>query len=1321
MAEDRDRAGEVVGDYQLLERMDRGGAGGLYRAERRGTDRLVALRLLDPERTRDPIQRDRFLLEACLATRLSHPNVATLHAGGQDLSTGAFYLSTEFVSGGNLYQRVEASGPLDTDEALELGLALARALAAASLEGVLHTAISPSNILYAPAQGETAACWKLAGFGLANGFGDAARTQQLSQTLWPTTPPEIWAAEAFDGRADVYSLGRTLYYALCGEWGYPAQPEGESAWRRAHLRQPSEDSLANELVPLHELRADLPAALSQLVHELIGVDPESRPASAVEVGRRLEEVAALERLAAGPPDLPPAPAPPVRKRRWPRLLHREVELGQLSEAVHACLDRRGSCLVFSGPGGIGCSRLLDEAADLVAEGGLRVLRATCTGQPMGLPQDLLRELLGGEQGLTPAAIGERLGALAGQEGIVLACDVVRRLLGSGDLPPQGELSLHPTVLAGLFASAAERGPLALLVDELHRADPASAEFLVALAQVSEDVPLLVLAGTRDSIPQEVLEKLCARTPTRWCPVSRLGSKDMRRLARASLGHCAPPLPPPAVEASIQRAQGLPAVPIRVTQRALASGALSLNAGAVDVRIDELQALGRELLTELQSELHAEARGSASSLPGGGFFELPTLDSEVEPAPIEAASRSADLDEEVSLSVDEACSLRSANAVQPALRSLHAAWGQWQAGRISERVAWRVGVELAHTHRLLAHELESAHSVAREARRIANACQAARGSLRAFCEELWLQLLSGQAVRAGEQLHELEDGPLTACMAHVAQSADPCDQRALASLEIAWGATHSRLSRFVQGVDDTRAEHAEAATQHLDRARQLAAQTGAVDLYAIVFQVQGDHVLHLGADLKEARRLIEESLRLKKQLGDLAGMARSYGSLARIATLSDPPRRAEAIAAYEEDLKLALQLDDHRGVGVVSNGLGELYEELYAEEPSQLRLQKAEEAFQRAGVAALRTGNRVDEAISGFYYGRFLSRTRGEHAWALRELEQALARLEAIGNARMIQATQEVLTSVREAAARESQAEEGSKKRIGHYEILGKLGQGGMGVVYRARDTRSGALVALKVLRRADAEQSQSEVERFQLEAQAAQRLRHPNLVGLVEHGQAEDGRWYMALDLVEGESLSQLLARDGPLPPGEAVWLTGCLADALAYAHEQGVLHRDVKPHNVMMATDGTPLLTDFGLAMLQDEGDPRLTHTGALLGTPAYMAPEQVHGVRAAQGWPTDVYALGAALHEMLTGAPPFVADSLAGLLLRIVDDSPPAIRVPQVNRALQALIHKCLAKSPSDRFATAGLMARALDAWLQNHERTIPPGAFARAKHWLSHRFSR
>ncbi len=277
-------------------------------------------------------------------------------------------------------------------------------------------------------------------------------------------------------------------------------------------------------------------------------------------------------------------------------------------------------------------------------------------------------------------------------------------------------------------------------------------------------------------------------------------------------------------------------------------------------------------------------------------------------------------------------------------------------------------------------------------------------------------------------------------------------------------------------------------------------------------------------------------------------------------------------------------------------------------------------------------------------------------------------------------------------------------RIGDYVIEELLGAGGMGRVYRARDVNLDRALALKVLRTGGSATDEEKI-RFQREARSAAKLRHPGIVTI--HGFGIDrGFAYFTMDLIDGPTLDHRLD-DGPLPVEEAVRIAGAIARAVDYAHQSGVLHRDLKPSNVLLAGE-VPKLMDFGLARAtSDEDATRLTQSGMILGTPAYMAPEQAAGRVDAIDARTDVYGLGVLLYEMLSGELPFGGDSPMAVVHRILHDdpAPPSRHRPEVDREAEAICLKAMARRPEDRYDTAGELADDLRRHAQGQETIARP----------------
>jgi hypothetical protein len=285
--------------------------------------------------------------------------------------------------------------------------------------------------------------------------------------------------------------------------------------------------------------------------------------------------------------------------------------------------------------------------------------------------------------------------------------------------------------------------------------------------------------------------------------------------------------------------------------------------------------------------------------------------------------------------------------------------------------------------------------------------------------------------------------------------------------------------------------------------------------------------------------------------------------------------------------------------------------------------------------------------------------------------------------------------------------------IADYEVLGVLGQGGMGVVYQAWHTKLKRVVALKMVL-AGAHASAEDLARFRVEAEAAARLAHPNIAQVHEVG-AQDGLPFLALEYVEGSSLAQKL-QGTPLPARPAAHLIETLARAMHHSHQRGIIHRDLKPANVLLAQDGTPKITDFGLAKLIVGGSDQ-TCSGALLGTPAYMAPEQAGGKTREIGPPVDIYALGAILYELLTGRPPFQGESVADTLQQVLcqEPVPPRQLQPKTPRDLDTICLKCLEKAPHQRYASAADLAEDLRRFQAGEPiRARPVGPLQRAGKW-------
>ncbi|MBW3596328.1 MAG: TAXI family TRAP transporter solute-binding subunit [Planctomycetes bacterium] len=266
--------------------------------------------------------------------------------------------------------------------------------------------------------------------------------------------------------------------------------------------------------------------------------------------------------------------------------------------------------------------------------------------------------------------------------------------------------------------------------------------------------------------------------------------------------------------------------------------------------------------------------------------------------------------------------------------------------------------------------------------------------------------------------------------------------------------------------------------------------------------------------------------------------------------------------------------------------------------------------------------------------------------------------------------------------------------LGEFELLEMLGRGGMGVVYKARQISLDRIVALKMILAGEFA-SEAEIRRFYAEAQAAGKLGHPHIVNVYEMDEI-GGRHYFTMEYVEGRTLAQEVA-DGPLPPERAARYLELIARAVQCAHEHEILHRDLKPANVLIDERDEPQITDFGLAKDLNQ-DAHFTASGAAVGTPSYMAPEQAAGRRDEIGPAADVYSLGAVLYEMLTGRPPFSGDSVVDIILDVIhkDPLPPHVVNPEVDRELETVCLKCLHKNPAQRYATAEEVADEMRRYL-------------------------
>ena len=285
--------------------------------------------------------------------------------------------------------------------------------------------------------------------------------------------------------------------------------------------------------------------------------------------------------------------------------------------------------------------------------------------------------------------------------------------------------------------------------------------------------------------------------------------------------------------------------------------------------------------------------------------------------------------------------------------------------------------------------------------------------------------------------------------------------------------------------------------------------------------------------------------------------------------------------------------------------------------------------------------------------------------------------------------------------------------IGDHKILDEIARGGMGVIYRAEELRSGRIVALKCILKHSG-QSEQALVRFRREAETIARLDHPNIVPIYRVGEAADGSPFFTMKYTPNGSL--LNARG--LDTRQSVLLIAKVATAIQYAHNEGIFHRDLKPGNILLDSRGEPLVSDFGLARW-DKCFIRMTLPFASFGTPGYMAPEHLAGTNNSLTCRADIYSLGAILFELVTGRLPFLGENVLSIIKQSTEKTAPRLRtiVPHLDRDLEVICARCLEREPLDRYSSAGALAQDLMNWHMNYPITIRPvGMLLRSKRWMA-----
>lgn len=996
----------VIGGCRIERYVGSGNMGDVYLARQEPLDRPVALKVLRPELRDDATYRERFILEARTAARIEDQHVVTIHAAGED--DGQLYMVFRYVEGETLDDRLSRSGPLSPDEVVEVGLAVASALAAAWACGVVHLDIKPANILRA-SSGRIV----VLDFGIARrvvDVGPAGRSRGVSGSP-AFMPPEQWQGRRLDGRTDLYALGVTLYQLATGALPIDAGDDATAdEWLAAHRSQR----------PAPMTRPGVPPQLVRLIEGLLEKRADARPPSAVVVGQLLEGVPAtavrgggVRGLRATADGVAPADAAPGRTP----FLGREADIAHAAVALHAARSGRGDVVVLTGPHGVGRSRLLAEAGLVARRGRSLVLAGRCRRRkPLDAIRRIFRWLLGLTGSEDEATVREvlthRLATAQAADGLAAVRDALEPFL-AGD-PDAVRLAGSPElpigVLAGLVrAEARPDRPVVVLVDDLDQADQATLSLVAELAEATDGAPLVVIATVAaDETDAADPDTPAAAAIARLANHASLARRDLGPLGRVEIAAIARAVLPVGADAELvellaEQADGLPKVVVAAVAEAVRRGALDAETGACD------RAALRRLAGRVRRGLAARADRDRARPEQ---TERPT---EADRDRLRIAGRQLSL----------AIRLRAFSDLDGAAAALDRALEQLGDGAPA-RLEARVRRELARTLRISGTRLEDASAHAGAAVDLARSAGDHRGAVEAAVERALVML---HRQRHHEALSTLDDaaadlGLLAPELRRtIARAGRP---RAVQRLPIKMALARGAVLAHLPGPQAAR-----EAEEEVGRAMRTAARVGDQELYARAAQDSAQLRLRAG-DAATAARLFLVSARYTERQGDLRGLARACGGLAHVA-LGRGDRDA-AVKWLDRDLGLAIKVADQRGIGAAANTLGELYEDVFLEakagaavatptgsshldeavaasdddrddapgassapptSSAAAALRRAEVAFDLARKAAARSRNPVDEVTSAFYRSRFRMRCLGADDGRV-ELRAALERARDLG-------------------------------------------------------------------------------------------------------------------------------------------------------------------------------------------------------------------------------------------------------------------------------------------------------------------------------------